>query len=554
MVPLVLSFLKNFTIDDTFGDPTTGAQFVYLPHWAWTVGQACSNCTSQPNPAEAFNGTWHGALPESAGLNSQVNASVTFNGSAVYVFCIVDNTSDQPWSLLFSIDDTPLDIREELTTATGDTNFSYNVMVFHSLAITPGIHTLTVTSGRGPASPFFLDYVMYTSVDDDEVANSSSSSLGIAAFSASPALHHLNPSPSSSVSSSPDSETQPTADPSSTRFSAASSTPQTTLSSSLLPTTSSLSASVTLMTASATAYSPTSSNLSSAVSTSDTVVITSQPAQAQEGSHNTHISRRSRKTIIAAAVAAPVVVFSLVLLIAWCYRRRRSVRGAASQLVVAGGYDSRTVSDLVLDRRSSLKASQRGPIPDDRYIRPFWRSDHRRSAVELTRVQTASTVVTTGSTVLPPYSEHEPMPVLDRYQLASLVIPSFRMTSLRNSLESTEPPPPPIWDTPDAVGIPTVGAESRNTSAFGFLDSPIDVGDVESGRSSPSSPARSDSIHTVGTTLGRVTSGYSQAFDLSEAALQLKSLRQLLTNRPQDALNRSDQQAVRTLSPPYASG
>lgn len=60
--------LVNVTVDDTFGDPSTGKQVVYSPQGAWQPGQFCTTCTAHPDKSLAFNGTWHDSTFNDAGL------------------------------------------------------------------------------------------------------------------------------------------------------------------------------------------------------------------------------------------------------------------------------------------------------------------------------------------------------------------------------------------------------------------------------------------------------------------------------------------------------
>lgn len=86
-----LASLANVTIDDTFGDPQTGARIVYSPVSAWENGaQACStSCAARPDPRQLCNGTWHETIfishsGDSKDDSSQIpSASVTFSGQFV---------------------------------------------------------------------------------------------------------------------------------------------------------------------------------------------------------------------------------------------------------------------------------------------------------------------------------------------------------------------------------------------------------------------------------------------------------------------------------------
>jgi hypothetical protein len=51
-----LAALVNVTIDDTFGDPKTGAQVTYFPD-GWNNGTNCSECTARPDVGRVYLAT-----------------------------------------------------------------------------------------------------------------------------------------------------------------------------------------------------------------------------------------------------------------------------------------------------------------------------------------------------------------------------------------------------------------------------------------------------------------------------------------------------------------
>ena len=57
----VFGALVNVTVDDSGSDPRTGYPFSYSPQADWNIGQDCPGCVAQPNPTQAFMGTWHDA-------------------------------------------------------------------------------------------------------------------------------------------------------------------------------------------------------------------------------------------------------------------------------------------------------------------------------------------------------------------------------------------------------------------------------------------------------------------------------------------------------------
>ena len=80
----VAANIINITIDDTYGDPVTKLQPVYNPPSAngdaWTA--SCTSCYVAPNPAFAYNGTWHHATDEHEGITG-LTATFSFFGQLI---------------------------------------------------------------------------------------------------------------------------------------------------------------------------------------------------------------------------------------------------------------------------------------------------------------------------------------------------------------------------------------------------------------------------------------------------------------------------------------
>ncbi len=66
--------LVNVTIDDTYGDLTTGQKPIYQPSGPWK-GPSCTSCDIVPSAALALDGTWTAATYDPS-LN---NISITFS-------------------------------------------------------------------------------------------------------------------------------------------------------------------------------------------------------------------------------------------------------------------------------------------------------------------------------------------------------------------------------------------------------------------------------------------------------------------------------------------
>ena len=77
----------NVTIDDQYGDPTTGQFILYNPPEAWQNGLDCEACNAKPRPiTNAYNNTWKDGsfFPAEQGPNNVtgqiISASVPFIG------------------------------------------------------------------------------------------------------------------------------------------------------------------------------------------------------------------------------------------------------------------------------------------------------------------------------------------------------------------------------------------------------------------------------------------------------------------------------------------
>ena len=68
----------NVSIDDTYGDVTTGQKPVYYqPSGSWD-GPSCAICEIVPSTALAFDGTWTAATYNPG--NSNINITLSFTG------------------------------------------------------------------------------------------------------------------------------------------------------------------------------------------------------------------------------------------------------------------------------------------------------------------------------------------------------------------------------------------------------------------------------------------------------------------------------------------
>ncbi|KAJ7598634.1 hypothetical protein C8J56DRAFT_1039526 [Mycena floridula] len=92
LTPSVRAFLV--IIDDTFGDPTNGGMISYLP--------AETSCSAKFEASPAHLQTWHDT--SLFGSSDTITATVTFSGTQVSVYGILDKAQTVPTDLTFLLD------------------------------------------------------------------------------------------------------------------------------------------------------------------------------------------------------------------------------------------------------------------------------------------------------------------------------------------------------------------------------------------------------------------------------------------------------------------
>ncbi|KAK0472181.1 hypothetical protein IW261DRAFT_1509427 [Armillaria novae-zelandiae] len=167
----ILGRLVNATIDDQ------SLSLFYYPEDAWNDSKyPCQKCTAHPDASMAINSTWHDStFDQDAKIspNEVRRVSTMFNGTAIYVKCILAKTTSSPTGnsdMSFYIDD---DLVGQFShTAPGEPGFEYNVTVYANSSIPPGMHRFTVQNGHvgGSKSLLLFDAFIY-SYDDGESDN-----------------------------------------------------------------------------------------------------------------------------------------------------------------------------------------------------------------------------------------------------------------------------------------------------------------------------------------------------------------------------------------------
>ncbi|EJD00020.1 uncharacterized protein FOMMEDRAFT_92687 [Fomitiporia mediterranea MF3/22] len=155
--------IHNVTIDDQTGDAVTKALPTYFPSGStdfWLQGAENKACVLCPDPAQAVGGTWHDATSTP---DKPRSFSATFVGSAVYVYFILPNTSN---------DTDPTNVSFQLDGETAGTfahtpnpalqSFQYNVPVFIKMGLENTSHSLLVSMSPTQQTNILFDYIIYS--------------------------------------------------------------------------------------------------------------------------------------------------------------------------------------------------------------------------------------------------------------------------------------------------------------------------------------------------------------------------------------------------------
>ncbi|KAJ3724235.1 hypothetical protein DFJ43DRAFT_594779 [Lentinula guzmanii] len=164
--------MVNVTIDDS------SPLVTYYPTGGWNSRSAsnpCPACTANPDTDLFYDRTFHdGTFYPLPGItnfpNVPLTASIVFNGTAVYVFCALAQSSNSPdgdSDMSFYIDGSLKDTFVKIAPGNNDT-YNYSVNVFSIDSLIPGSHNLTLQNGQvnGFKSLMLLDEIVYTTVNN----------------------------------------------------------------------------------------------------------------------------------------------------------------------------------------------------------------------------------------------------------------------------------------------------------------------------------------------------------------------------------------------------
>ncbi|EMD37860.1 hypothetical protein CERSUDRAFT_94852 [Gelatoporia subvermispora B] len=183
----ILATPFNITVDDTNGDPLTLTNVSYTPPASWYTNQDCASgdpgapgeCPPGLQANQAYDLTYHGSA-FFAGRSTGLNATFTFQGTAVYVYCIL-NAGVFTSNMTFHLDGQQVGAYTYNSVVTDDTGippYQYSVPVFQFGSLSNDNHTFTLTNGDvttepGPYSIVLLDYFQYTTELTEEQTHSS---------------------------------------------------------------------------------------------------------------------------------------------------------------------------------------------------------------------------------------------------------------------------------------------------------------------------------------------------------------------------------------------
>ncbi|THH14257.1 hypothetical protein EW146_g6058 [Bondarzewia mesenterica] len=170
-LPVSQAVPSNRTIDDQYGDPELNIFPQFSPDNGWAQGATCNSCAAQPDVALAFDNTWHDATHHPGDPEGRT-VSISFNGTAVYAYCIMANYINPGITTLTNLSIT-LDGGDAGTfvhVPSNSTEFEYNVPVYVNQNLGDASPHQLVLSANSEvnASLFLFDYLIYT-IDTDNI-------------------------------------------------------------------------------------------------------------------------------------------------------------------------------------------------------------------------------------------------------------------------------------------------------------------------------------------------------------------------------------------------
>jgi len=166
LIPRASSIASNRTIDDTLGDSATGVLPIYSRNWS--KGQNCPSCLARPDQSATFDHSWHDTTSDSPPGNPAHNVSISFQGTAIWVYCVVPNHIQDASTLVnisFTLDGSR--VGTYMHQPNQSDVYEYNVTVYSNVTMENSEHTLVMTAQDDPNPSIILfDWAKYTFEDE----------------------------------------------------------------------------------------------------------------------------------------------------------------------------------------------------------------------------------------------------------------------------------------------------------------------------------------------------------------------------------------------------
>ncbi|KAL1741816.1 hypothetical protein HDZ31DRAFT_66575 [Schizophyllum fasciatum] len=184
--------LRNLTMDD-IPYPSERASVVYSPTTAWSSGRDCVGCHAQPDPDRLHARTWHDTTDDGELDTVDTNITITFVGSAIYVYGVLCNNASASTGTMANYDFALDGVRDgnfhHDPDITADT-YIYDVLFYSASDLEDKAHELVVNvaggSGAAQSSLMLFDYCDISYDLDAESATAPSSTTLYKSVGASP--------------------------------------------------------------------------------------------------------------------------------------------------------------------------------------------------------------------------------------------------------------------------------------------------------------------------------------------------------------------------------
>ncbi|KAF8343333.1 hypothetical protein F5887DRAFT_1075891 [Amanita rubescens] len=185
LICITNAILVNISIDDRYGDHTTGQIPVYQPNNIWTHSPCDADvyCITSPNTTLAFDQTWSAAFYTPG--HGPVFITFPFTGVSLWVFFILINNTTSSASIMsttscnFTLDGNDVGTFAHWVDYEATWTVQYNATVFSVSGLSNSLHEFIISTSSGQVGSYIIfDYAIYTAdVPDNTTTSSTSGSL-----------------------------------------------------------------------------------------------------------------------------------------------------------------------------------------------------------------------------------------------------------------------------------------------------------------------------------------------------------------------------------------